>query len=151
MNQSRGFTLVELLVVIAILAVLTTFVATRYINRIEDARRQSAKNQIRAFMEAIKLYKLDSGTVPETEQGLEALVEEPTQGTLPRNWREGGYLESPRIPKDPWGNDYIYVTDEPEGYEYSILSYGADGIDGGEDADADIESWNLDELEELEE
>ena len=144
MNRSRGFTLVELLVVIAILALLTAFVATRFINRIEDAKRQAAKTQIRALMEAIKLYKLDNGMVPETEQGLEALVDEPTVGTLAKDWREGGYLESPRVPRDPWGNDFVYYTGEPEGYEYSIVSFGADGIEGGESTDADIESWNLD-------
>jgi general secretion pathway protein G len=92
---------------------------------------------------ALKLYHLDNGVYPDTEQGLQALVEKPDTGTLPKKWRTGGYLEKGKVPKDPWGNDFVYLSPGAHG-EYDLISYGADGVQGGEDKNKDIESWEMD-------
>lgn len=142
-NDKRGFTLIEIMVVIVILALLAALVGPKLMGRTDDAKVTDAKVQIKNFETAIKLYKLDSGSYPSTEQGLNALVAKPTVGVIPRNYKEGGYLESKKIPKDPWGNDYIYVSPGEHG-EYDLYSYGADGAKGGEGKNSDISSWNLD-------
>jgi general secretion pathway protein G len=91
---------------------------------------------------ALKLYKLDNGVYPSTEQGLQALVEPPTIGRLPRKWREGGYLEKSRVPLDPWDNDYIYLSPGVHG-DFDLISYGADGEPGGEGNNKDINNWEM--------
>ena len=101
-----------------------------------------AKIQIESIETALKLYKLDNGYYPVTEQGLQALVEAPTVGQLPRAWREGGYLEKGKVPKDPWGNEYVYLSPGVQG-DYDLSSYGPDGQPGGEGEDEDINSWEL--------
>ncbi len=138
----RGFTLIEVLVVIFILSILAALVAPRIIGRTDDARIAEAKLQIKNFETALKLFKLDNGFYPSTEQGLEALISKPTTGRIPPNYREGGYLEQKKIPLDPWGNPYIYLSPGIHG-EYDIISYGADGKEGGEGKDADITNWNI--------
>lgn len=135
-----GFTLIEIMVVLTILAVLAVIVVPRIVGRTDEARRIAAKVQIKNIEEALHLFKLDNGFYPSTEQGLDALVSKPTTGEMPKNWRDGGYL--PKIPKDPWGNTYAYISPGTHG-EYDLLSYGADGEPGGDGKDADIESWNL--------
>ncbi len=137
-----GFTLIEVLVVIFILSILAAIVTPKLIGRTDDARIAEAKLQIKNFETALKLFKLDNGFYPSTEQGLEALIEKPTTGRIPQNYREGGYLEQKRIPLDPWGNPYIYLSPGIHG-EYDIISYGADGKEGGEGKDADITNWNI--------
>ncbi len=141
-SNSRGFTLIEVLVVIFILSILAALVAPKIIGRTDDARIAEAKLQIKNFETALKLFKLDNGFYPSTEQGLEALIEKPTIGRIPQNYREGGYLEQKKIPLDPWGNPYIYLCPGIHG-EYDIISYGADGKEGGEGKDADITNWNI--------
>jgi general secretion pathway protein G len=138
-----GFTLIEVLVVVFILGILAAIVAPRFIGRTEDARITEAKVQIKNFETALKLFKLDNGFYPSTEQGLEALVEEPTAGREAKKFREGGYLEQSRIPDDPWGVPYIYVSPGVYG-DLDILSLGADGEEGGEGNDADIGNWEID-------
>jgi general secretion pathway protein G len=138
----HGFTLIEVLVVIFILSILAALVAPKIIGRTDDARIAEAKLQIKNFETALKLFKLDNGFYPSTEQGLEALIEKPTIGRIPQNYREGGYLEQKKIPLDPWGNPYIYLCPGTHG-EYDIISYGADGKEGGEGKDADITNWNI--------
>lgn len=139
----RGFTLIELMVVIVILGILAGFIVPRIMGRPEEARRLKAKMDIQALETALKLYKLDNGFYPTTEQGLQALVEPPTVGQLPKNWRQGGYLEKGKVPKDPWGNDYVYVCPGLHG-DFDLSSYGADGQPGGEKENADINNWELD-------
>ena len=107
--KAGGFTLIELMVVIVILGILAGLIVPRIMGRPEEARRTKACIQIESLENALKLYKLDNGGYPSTEQGLEALVEAPTVGQLPKAWREGGYLEKGRVPEDPWENDYIYL------------------------------------------
>lgn len=101
-----------------------------------------AKVQIESIEMALNLYKLDSGSYPSTDQGLQALVEPPTVGTLPKNWRKEGYLEKGKVPKDPWDNEFIYLSPGVQG-EFDITSYAKDGQPGGEGDDADINSWEL--------
>ncbi|WP_298268600.1 type II secretion system major pseudopilin GspG [Geobacter sp.] len=140
--NNRGFTLIEIMVVIAILALLAALVAPRLIGRSEDAKITDAKVQIKNLETALKLYKLDNGVYPSTEQGLAALVAKPTVGVIPKNYREEGYVESKKVPQDPWGNDFVYLSPGEHG-DYDLCSYGADGVKGGEGKNADIESWNL--------
>lgn len=141
-KDKRGFTLIELMVVIVILGILAGFIVPKIMGRPEEARRLKAKMQIQAIETALKLYKLDNGFYPTTEQGLQALVEPPSVGQLPKNWRQGGYLEKGKVPKDPWGNDYVYVCPGLHG-DFDLSSYGADGQPGGEGENADINNWEL--------
>jgi len=141
-GHSRGFTFIELMVVMVILGILATLVVPRIMGRPEEARRLKARVQIESIETALQLYKLDNGYYPTTEQGLEALVEAPAVGRLPMSWREGGYLEKGKLPKDPWKNEYIYLCPGVQG-DYDLSSYGPDGEPGGEGKDADINSWEL--------
>ena len=141
-HNRRGFTLIEIMVVIVILALLAALVGPKIMGRTDDAKIQTTKTQIRNLESALKLYKLDSGVYPSTEQGLNALVAIPTVGVIPKNFKEGGYLESKNVPKDGWGNDFLYVSPGEHG-DYDLYSYGADGVKGGEGKNADINSWDL--------
>jgi len=140
-NNRRGFTLIEIMVVIVILAMLAAFVGPKLLGRTDEAKVKTTRIQIKGIESALKLYKLDNGAFPTTEQGLSALVTKPTVGVIPKSYREGGYLESKSVPKDAWGNDYIYVSPGEHG-DYDLSSYGADGVKGGEDKNADITSWD---------
>ncbi|HNY65741.1 MAG TPA: type II secretion system major pseudopilin GspG [Deltaproteobacteria bacterium] len=140
--KNRGFTLLELLVVIVILGILATFVGSRIMGKPEEARQTQARIQIQALENALNMYRLDNGDYPSTEQGLKALVEKPTVGNIPRKWREGGYLDKPRVPKDPWGNDFMYLSPGVKNTNgIDLFSNGADGQPGGEGNDADIGNW----------
>jgi general secretion pathway protein G len=140
--NDQGFTLIELMVVIVILGILAGLIVPRIMGRPEEARRMKARVQIESIETALKLYKLDNGMYPSTEQGLDALVEAPTVGQLPKKWREGGYLEKGKVPKDPWDNDFVYLSPGLHG-DFDLTSYGSDGEPGGEGNDADINSWEL--------
>ena len=139
-RQHHGFTLIEILVVVSILAILGALVVPKIIDRPNEARIIAAKQDIGTIIAALKLYKLDSGRYPTTEQGLKALVEKPATAPVPANWKTGGYLE--KSPRDPWGHDYMYLNPGIKG-EIDVMSYGADGQTGGEGFDADIGSWML--------
>jgi general secretion pathway protein G len=140
--NNRGFTLIELMVVIIILGILAGLIVPRIMGRPEEARQMKAKVQIESIETALKLYKLDNGYYPTTEQGLQALVQPPAVGRLPNAWREGGYLEKAKVPKDPWGNEYVYLSPGIHD-DFDLLSYGADGEPGGEGKDQDINNWEL--------
>ncbi|KAB0667417.1 type II secretion system protein GspG [Oryzomonas japonica] len=142
LNNKRGFTLIEIMVVIVILALLAALVGPKIMGRTDDAKIQTTKTQIRNLESALKLYKLDNGAYPSTEQGLNSLVTKPTVGVIPKNFKEGGYLESKNVPKDGWGNDFLYVSPGEHG-DYDLYSYGADGAKGGDGKNADISSWDL--------
>jgi len=141
-TKNSGFTLIEIMVVIVILGILAGLIVPRIMGRPEEARRTKAALTLRSLDSALKLYKLDNGVYPTTEQGLEALIDKPDTGTVPGNWREGGYLDSTRVPKDPWGNDYVYIQPGEHG-DYDLSSYGRDGEKGGEGDNADINLWEL--------
>jgi general secretion pathway protein G len=142
MNDNKGFTLLEIIVVVFILSLLAAIVAPKIIGRTDDARIAEAKVQIKNLETALKLFKLDNGFYPATEQGLASLIEKPTVGQIPQKYREEGYLEQRRIPVDPWGNPYIYLSPGLYG-DFDIISYGADGKEGGEGKDADIKNWDI--------
>ncbi len=141
-RKAGGFTLLEIIVVVFILSLLAAIVAPKIVGRTDDARIAEAKVQIRNLETGLKLFKMDNGFYPDTQQGLQALIEKPTSGTEAKNYKEGGYLEQKKIPLDPWGNPYIYVAPGLHG-DYDLLSYGADGKEGGEGKDADITSWEM--------
>jgi general secretion pathway protein G len=138
--RALGFTLVEILVVIVILGILAALVVPRVLERPDEARVIAAKNDIAAILQALKLYRLDNGRYPTGEQGLAALVTRPTSVPLPPNWKPSGYLD--RLPKDPWGNPYQYLSPGLRG-EIDVFSFGADGAPGGTGVDADVGSWDL--------
>lgn len=143
MNDS-GFTLIEIMVVVVILSILALYVGPKIIGRPQEARINAAIMQIKSIETALKMYKLDNGEYPSTEQGLEALVQSPEVGQLASNWKKGGYLEKGKVPKDPWGNDYIYLAPGAHNTnDFDLLSYGPDGQPGGEEENADINNWDL--------
>jgi len=141
-NGQKGFTLIELMIVIVIIGILATLLIPRIMERPEEARRIKAKMDIKTIESALKLYKIDSGTYPTTEQGLEALVKKPETSPVPKKWREGGYLEG-SVPNDPWGNPFYYTSPGSDGRDFEIISYGNDGQPGGTGRDADISSTDL--------
>lgn len=136
-----GFTLIELMVVIVILGILAGLIIPRIMGRPDEARRAKARIQIDGLETALKLYRLDNGHYPSTEQGLQALVQKPSIGADAKNWRQGGYLEKAKVPKDPWGRDFVYISPGTHG-DYDLISLGADGEPGGEGKDKDINSWD---------
>ena len=142
-GKCSGFSLIELMVVMVILGLLAAALVPRIMDRPDEARVTKAKTDIRALQTALRFYKLDNGRYPTTEQGLQALVEEPDIPPEPRNYRGGGYLEAENIPADPWGNDYIYRAPGENDRDYEIISLGADGEEGGEEYDSDIHSWEI--------
>lgn len=135
--KEKGFTMVELMIVVVILGILATIVVPRFIGREEEARVAAAKVQISNFETALDMFRIDNGFYPTTEQGLAALVEKPSAGREPRNWKQ--YLRG--VPADPWGNDYIYISPGDENRDYEIISPGPDGEPGTDD---DVASWMLD-------
>ncbi len=141
-SSNKGFTLIELMVVIVILSVLAVWVAPKIMGRPDQAKQVKAKVDIQGYETALKLYKLDSGMYPTTDQGLEALVAKPDGGKIPKNWRSGGYIDKGKIAKDPWGNEFIYLSPGVHG-DFDITSYGADGEPGGEEYNQDINSWEI--------
>lgn len=140
--SKRGFTLIELMVVIVILGILAGLIVPRIMGRPEEAKRVMARMQIKSLETALKLFNLDNGFYPDTEQGLQALVEEPDSGRIPKNWKSGGYFEKGKIPEDPWHNEFIYLSPGLHG-EFDISSYGSDGVPGGEENNSDINNWEI--------
>lgn len=136
----RGFTLIEIMVVVVILGILAALVAPKLMGRTDDARIVAAKQDIATIMQGLKLYRLDNQRYPTTEQGLQALVAKPASGPGANGWKIGGYLD--KMPKDPWGNPYQYLSPGIRG-EIDVFSLGADGQAGGVGNDADIGSWEL--------
>jgi general secretion pathway protein G len=139
--EERGFTLLEILIVITILGILASLVAVKLMDRPGEARALKAEMDIKSLETALKLYKLDNSFYPTTEQGLQALVEKPSTGRIPAKWREGGYLEKDVVPKDPWGNDFLYISPGVHNRDYDLWSYGADGEEGGDGENADVANW----------
>ena len=135
----RGFSLIEIMVVVIIIGLLASIVAPAVLNRADDARIQKVHADFRNIQTALKLYRIDNFVYPSSEQGLEALVERPTIAPVPRNWRQGGYLEE--LLRDPWGNEYQYLS-PGESREYDIYTLGADGVSGGDGQNADISVWD---------
>jgi general secretion pathway protein G len=148
-HGERGFTLIELMIVVVILGILATLLIPRIMERPEEARRMKARVDMKTLESALKLYKLDNGNYPTTEQGLASLVKKPETAPIPKKWKEGGYLEDKTVPKDPWGNPYFYVSPGTQAQDgsvrdYVITSYGADGELGGTGKNADLSTADVD-------
>jgi general secretion pathway protein G len=138
---SRGFTLIEIMVVVIIIGLLAAVIVPTVINRVDDARIAKAKQDIQALEAALTMFRLDNSKFPTTEQGLNALVQQPTDPSI-RHWRPGGYLA--RLSKDPWGNDYQYQNPGTHNKDsYDLFTLGADNQQGGEGVNADIGNWNI--------
>ncbi|MBU0854035.1 MAG: type II secretion system major pseudopilin GspG, partial [Gammaproteobacteria bacterium] len=129
-----------IMVVVVILGILAALVVPQVMNRPDQAKVTVAKGDIKAIGAALDMYKLDNYAYPSTQQGLDALVEKPGGNPQPKNWNRDGYLK--RVPKDPWGNEYQYLSPGTQG-QYDLYSYGADGKQGGSDLNADIGNWDL--------
>ena len=140
--NNRGFTLIELMVVIIILGILAMWVAPKIMSRPGEARQIKARLDIQNLETALKLYKLDNGNYPTTDQGLQAMVEKPETGIIPKKWKTGGYLEKGKVPKDPWGNDFVYLSPGLKS-DFDIISYGLDGMPGGEGEHKDVNNWEI--------
>jgi len=136
-RRERGVTLIEMLVVVVIIGLFVGLVSVNMFKKADDAKRVAAKTQISNFMQTLGLYKLDVGTYPSTDQGLQALRVKPNDAA---NW-SGPYLTQ-EIPPDPWGHPYLYKYPGDHGDEPDVISVGADGQPGGEGNNADIVSWS---------
>jgi len=134
-NKERGFTLIEVMVVVVILGILAAILVPKVMDRPDQARKIKAKQDIRALEAALNLYKLDNFVYPTTDQGLEALVEEPSSPE-PANWKAEGYVD--RLPKDPWNQDYLFLSPGEQG-SIDIFSMGPDQVP----SDDDIGNWDL--------
>jgi general secretion pathway protein G len=143
MTRNSGFTLLEVLVVVLIITILATIVGVKVANEPGRARVATARAQIGNFKTALNLYRMDNGRLPTQEQGLRALCRLPSIPPIPQRFRPGGYLDSARLPTDPWGFEYVYLVPGAEGQEFEILTYGADGDPGGEGEDVDTSSVDL--------
>lgn len=139
LKNEDGWSFMETLIVIAIILILTVTVGFMAINSLEKSKVAAARTQIESFATAIEAYYIDCGNFPTTEQGLSALRKKPETSPTSENW--GGPYIYKDAPKDPWGYDYEYTSPAPDGSPYGIRSFGADGIEGGEDKYADIKSW----------
>ena len=135
---NTGFTLIELMIVVVILGLLATIIMPKILDRPEQARRMKAKVDIRSIESALALFKTDTGRFPTTSEGLEVLVS--NSGII--GYNADGYLD--KVPSDPWGAKYVYISPGVNSRDYDLKSYGQDGESGGAEDNADIESWNLD-------
>jgi general secretion pathway protein G len=135
-DKQAGFTLLELLVVLGIIAMLAGIVGPQVMKHMGESKTKAAKVQIEDLSATLDMYKLDAGSYPTTEQGLQALIEAPDTA---KHWN-GPYLSKAKIPLDPWQNEYHYVSPGEHG-KFDISSMGADGKEGGTGEDQDIVSW----------
>ncbi len=137
-HAQLGFTLIEVMVVIAIIGIMATLIVPQIMSKPDEARVIAAKQDISSIVQALKLYRLDIGRYPTTEQGLAALVAKPTSEPIPQNWKPNGYVD--RLPKDPWGFPYQYLNPGVRA-EIEVFSFGADNKPGGAGFDADLGNW----------
>jgi general secretion pathway protein G len=136
-KSGKAFTIIEVMAVILIIGILGSIVAVSVVGKIEKAKVTATKANLKVLHNAVIQFKLDTGRYPTEEAGLQELIEQPTDVT---GWNTGGYLEITSLPKDAWGNDFIYQLSPDSGKPFVIISYGADGEEGGEGLNADLHS-----------
>jgi general secretion pathway protein G len=136
-RRYAAFTIIEVMAVIVIIGILASIVAVNVVGRIDKARVTATKANLKMLHGAVIQFKLDTGRYPAEEAGLQELIEQPTDVT---GWNTGGYLETTTLPKDAWGNDFVYQLFPESGKPFVIISYGANGEEGGEGYDADLYS-----------
>lgn len=147
MNRESGFTLLEILIVVMLVGILMTVLATTLIPRGQQAQVDLAGAQLRSLEQALELYRLDNGRYPSAEQGLDALVREPTTEPLPRRYSSGGYATARNL-LDPWGSRLQYrVPGTHNPHSFDLWSFGPDGVEGGDGAGADIVNWDTGTVE----
>lgn len=134
----KGFSLIEIMVVIVIMGLLLSIVGPAVFDNVSQAQDQTVRAHFGNIKTALDSYRLDNYRYPTTEQGLDALVMQPDVDPVPKKWRQ--YME--KIPKDPWENDYQYISPGDDGRPFDIYTFGADGVRGGEDQDADRSYWD---------
>lgn len=137
-NKRRGFTLIEIMVVVVIIGLLSALVGPRLIGQSEGAKSKTTQVQISQLEQTLGLFNLDNGFYPTTAQGLDALVNKPSMAPEPINYKRNGYMK--KVPKDSWGREFIYECPGQHG-DFDIISYGADGAEGGSDGNKDITNW----------
>ncbi|MFH0879755.1 MAG: type II secretion system major pseudopilin GspG [Lentisphaerota bacterium] len=137
-SPQQGFTLIEILVVIIIITILASIVSINILRKPGEARVAAARMQIKQLQTAMQIYKTEQGRLPTQQQGLDALVIKPNTDPVPEHYPDEGYLESRKLPRDPWGGDYIYLIPGRKGEVFEIICYGSDGEPGGEKDAADL-------------
>jgi len=135
-----GFSLIEILVVVVIIGILAAVVVPRVMDEPDRARVTKAQQDVQALVTALNMYRLDNFNYPSTEQGLEALVRQPSGQPEAPNWKQGGYID--RLPTDPWGRDYQYLNPGVHG-DIDVWSFGANGMPGGDGINAEVGNWNI--------
>lgn len=140
-KSAKAFTIIEVMAVIVIIGILAGIVAVNVVGRIDKAKVTSTKANLKVLHSAVIQFKLDTGRYPTEEAGLQELIEQPTDVT---GWNSGGYLQTTKLPKDAWGHDFIYQLSPESGKPFVIISYGADGEEGGEGINADLYSTDAD-------
>ena len=146
-RKNAGFTLIEIMIVVMIVGLLMATLATQLIGRAQQAQVDIAGTQLRQLEQALELYKLDNGRYPSSDQGLQALVDEPSGDPVPRRWSPGGYAKRDQI-QDPWGMPYKYRSPgDNNARTFDLFSYGPDGQEGGEEENADIVNWDTGTLQ----
>jgi len=140
MNRKSAFSLVEVLVALVIIAIMGSVVALNLAGTTDEAKIQSTQAEIDTLATAVTLFQAQQGFLPTQRQGLTVLVRPPVREPLAPRYPQGGYLQSSEVPTDAWENPYIYLTPGRDGQPYEIISYGADGIEGGTGPDADLSS-----------
>lgn len=136
-NNRNAFTMIEIIAVLVIVGLLASVATTTFMGKIEKAKVDTTKASLKQIASAVRSFKLDTGKYPEEEEGLSVLVEEPVDA---EGWDPEGYLESEDLPTDSWKNEFYYQRYPESGKPFVIISYGADGEEGGEGYDADLYS-----------
>ncbi|CAG0962683.1 Type II secretion system protein G [Myxococcaceae bacterium] len=145
-RRHAGFTLIEIMAVVLIIGLLGGIVGAVVFSQVDKARVNTARTQIKQLESALEFYRLDNARYPTTEQGLQSLVQKPSGDPQPRNYRPEGYLQGGKVPLDPWGEEYQYLSPgEHNNYSFDLWSFGADSKPGGTDNDADVGNWASDE------